>query len=153
MRTLPLFFENVCPTLSKFFKNGLFVCCLYQNHKNRCRCYTKFVLSNQICVLPPPGCYASFSYVLFFHKLSSYYLYDLTCSLYRTIGFTIYASFSIIYVTANNLFNVLVVLERSTLTPMLFRLCHMVCIQVVFGLLCGFFAFLRYSSRAILAGV
>ena len=64
-----------------------------------------------------------------------------------------YASFSYHPSPSNNLFNVLVAFERSSLISMLFKSCHIVCIQAAFGLPRGLFTFLRYSSRVFLAGV
>ena len=56
-------------------------------------------------------------------------------------------------VSSNNLFNVLVALERFRLIVMQFRSCRMVCIQVVFGPPFGLFTLLKYSLRTFLAGV
>ena len=52
-------------------------------------------------------------------------------------------------VSSTSLFNVFVALDRSNLIPILLRSCHI----IVFGLPHGILTFLRYSSKAFLAGV
>ena len=54
---------------------------------------------------------------------------------------------------SESLFNVCDSFDRSSLIPMLAKSYLPVCIQVVFGLPCSRFTFLRYSLRAFLAGV
>ena len=82
-----------------------------------------------------------------------YYYYYVTCIYYCTMRFTMLLQSVLLCVSSNSLFNVFIAFDRSSLIPILLRSCRIICIHVVFGLPCGLLTFLRYSSKAFLAGV
>ncbi len=64
--------------------------------------------------------------------------------------FTMLHHFCLSSVNSINLFTVCFPFDRSYFMPMVAKSCLTVCIHAVFGLPCGCFTFLRYSSRAFL---
>ena len=86
-------------------------------------------------------------------KNSNYYYYYISRNYYCTTRFTMLLQSVLLCVSSNSLLNVFVAFDRSSLIPILLRSCRIVCIQVIYGLPCGLLTFLRYSSKAFLAGV
>ena len=82
-----------------------------------------------------------------------YYYYYVLRNYHCTMRLTILLQSVLFRVSSTSLFKVFVAFDRSSLIPILLRSCCIVCINAVFGLPCGLLTFLRYSSKAFLAGV
>ena len=99
-------------------------------------------------------CYVLLCYVMFdLTKLDNYYFYYVARNYYCTTRLTILLQSVLFCVSSTSLFMVFVAFDRSSLIQILLRSCRIVCIHVVFDLPCGLLTFLRYSSKAFLAGV
>ena len=84
-------------------------------------------------------------YYFYYYVSRNYY--------YCTTRLTMLLQSVLFCVSSTSLFKVFVAYDRSSLIPISLRSWRIICIYVVFGLPCGLLTFLRYSSKAFLAGV